>query len=159
MSQISLQGLNKGNVLAALYNASRPQGMGFLQYDPKPMTLEEAEYLLQRMTDFDYIKGRVMKVDLSGDVLDTWGYDRGNGDGAAEQAISELRSTGDVNSVVAQATHHMSTLEAAEDVKADLNKETTVANSEGIVILSLGLADVADVLGPAVDRAIEKRRA
>ena len=42
---IQLSGLNKADVLAALYNASKPQGMGFLQYDPKPMTRAEAEGL------------------------------------------------------------------------------------------------------------------
>ena len=40
---ISIEGLDKSKVLAALYNASRPQGMGFMQYDPNPMTEEEAE--------------------------------------------------------------------------------------------------------------------
>jgi hypothetical protein len=36
-TSIDLKGLNKAAVLAALYNASKPQGMGFLQYDPTPM--------------------------------------------------------------------------------------------------------------------------
>ena len=35
--KISLVGLSKAAVLAALYNASKPQGMGFLQFNPKPM--------------------------------------------------------------------------------------------------------------------------
>lgn len=29
---VSIKGLGKAKVLAALYNASHPQGMGFLQY-------------------------------------------------------------------------------------------------------------------------------
>ena len=33
MSVIDLIGLDKAAVLAALYNASRPLGMGFVQYD------------------------------------------------------------------------------------------------------------------------------
>lgn len=41
--------------------------------------------------DFDYLKGRVMKVNLSGDTLNEWGYDRDNGTGAAERAIASLR--------------------------------------------------------------------
>jgi len=32
-----------------------------------------------------------MKVDLSGDVLKTWLYDRDNGQGAAERALRKLR--------------------------------------------------------------------
>jgi hypothetical protein len=39
-----------------------------------------------------YLKGRVMKVDLSGDSFGPWLYDRDNGDGAAERVIAELRA-------------------------------------------------------------------
>jgi len=85
--KISLHGLNKAKVLAALYNASKPQGLGVLHYTPQDMSLEEAEWLLTQTNYFDYIAGRVMKTDLSGDVLDTWGYDRDNGDGAAQRAL------------------------------------------------------------------------
>ena len=42
---ISLVGLDKAKILAALYNASRPLGMGFMQYDPAPMATEEARDL------------------------------------------------------------------------------------------------------------------
>ena len=55
MSEISLIGLDKAAVLAALYNASKPVGMGFARYDPTPMTLEEARALLERDTYFDYL--------------------------------------------------------------------------------------------------------
>lgn len=43
---ISIAGLDKAAVLAALYNAARPQGLGFLQYDPTPMTKDEAQKIL-----------------------------------------------------------------------------------------------------------------
>jgi hypothetical protein len=93
---ISLVGLDKGAVLAALYNASQPQGMGILQFDPKPMTPEEGNKLLKSTTYFDYLKGRIMKVDLSKEHLDPWLYDRDNGQGAAEAAIGKLKSVGSV---------------------------------------------------------------
>lgn len=87
---INLIGKNKAKVLAALYNNSQPLGLGFLQYDPTPMTETEAAQLLAQTTYFDYLKGRVMKVDLSGDTLNPWGYDRDNGQGAAERAINSI---------------------------------------------------------------------
>lgn len=91
MSKINISGLNKAEVLAALYNNSKPQGMGFLQYTQKDITTEEAAYLLDGgMTSFDYLHGRVMKVNLSGDKLDPFLYDRDNGEGAAERALSHL---------------------------------------------------------------------
>lgn len=59
---ISLVGLDKADVLATLYNASRPQGLGFMWYDPQPMTHEEAQAILdQGHTYFDYLKGRVIE--------------------------------------------------------------------------------------------------
>lgn len=156
MSKIALAGLNKADVLAALYNASKPQGMGFIHYDSKSMTRQEAEALLKQTTCFDYLKGRVMKVNLGGDELDTWGY---NGQGAAERAIAELRSTGDTNSLSIQATHHVNTLEAAENVKPHLDEKSRMEESGGVATFHLGLSDVADKIGPAVDEAVRKHRA
>jgi hypothetical protein len=40
---ISIAGLDKADVLVALYNRARPQGMGFLHYTPDPLSKEEAE--------------------------------------------------------------------------------------------------------------------
>lgn len=146
-------GLNKADVLAALYNASKPQGMGFMNYDPKPMTREDAEKLLKESTSFDYLKGRVVKVNLSGDEFDPYGHDRDNGQGAAERVITELRTTGETNSALTQATHDVSTLKAAEDVKVHLNEETSVKGNT----IKLDLADVAHKLEPVVDKVIQKK--
>lgn len=89
---IDTKGLNKTEVLAALYNNSKPQGLGFLHFDSKDMTVSEAEEILKQTTKFDYLKGRVMKVDLSyDDGFDEWLYDRDNGNGAAQRAIDALR--------------------------------------------------------------------
>lgn len=78
-------------VLAALYNNSKPLGLGILHYDPTPMTVEEAQALLDSgQTYFDYHKGRVMKVLIEGDTLDTYLYDRDNGAGAAARAIAGI---------------------------------------------------------------------
>ena len=86
---ISIVGLNKAAVLCELYNAAHPLGLGFLHYDPTPMTVEEAQTLLDSGQDyFDYYKGRVMKVSLKSDTLSPWAYDRDNGPGAAKRAIS-----------------------------------------------------------------------
>lgn len=90
MATIDISGLNKAEVLAALYNNSKTQGMGVLHYTPEPMTIQEATEALSRTASFDYLNGRVMKVSLVFDTVDTWGYDRDNGEGAAYRAISHL---------------------------------------------------------------------
>ena len=87
---IDLTKHNKAKVLAALYNNSKPHGLGILHYDPTPMSEEEATKLLRERTDFDYLKGRVLKIDLSEDQLDPSLYDRDLGHGAAERVISKL---------------------------------------------------------------------
>jgi len=89
---ISTAGIDKGKLLAALYNASKPQGMGFMHYNPEPMTAEEARALLADNTYFDYLKGRVMKVRIEGDELNPRLYDRDNGQGAAAYVIEQLRA-------------------------------------------------------------------
>lgn len=86
---ISLQGKNKAEVLAKLYNASRPFGMGFLHYTPEDMTVAEAEELLKKTHYYDYLYGRLMKIDLSGDTLNTRLYDRDLGEGSAARALGQ----------------------------------------------------------------------
>lgn len=87
---IDITGLNKAEVLAGLYNASHPQGMGFLQSSPEDMTTEQAEEILKETTDFDYLKDRVMKISLSGDEFEEWLYDRDNRSGAAQAVIDKI---------------------------------------------------------------------
>lgn len=157
--KISLLGLDRAEVLAALYNASRPQGMGFMQYNPTPMTKEEAQRLLDAdpRCNFDYLKGRVMKVDLSGDEFSPWGYDRDNGPGAAEEAIKALQISGDVNPISVQVAHEDGKHRAADILREHLPGETTIKQTPGGVEMNLGLADIADVLKPVLDAKTRNR--
>ena len=93
MSDIDISGMDKAEILANLFNASKPQGMGFLQPHASEMTIEEARNLLQEQTYFDYVRGRVMKINLSGDTLKTALYDRDNGQGAAARALGVYNGT------------------------------------------------------------------
>ena len=118
-NKVNIEGLNKADVLAALYNASQPMGMGFLQAGGAPLDMDRAyaEQLLGFGSDasgdypagtaslrgnqlhFDYLYGRPLKLDLSSDTeFDPWGFDRDNGgDGAAQRVIDHLRETGSVD--------------------------------------------------------------
>lgn len=144
---MNIQGLNKAEVLAALFNASKPQGMGFLQYDPKPMTTEEAEAILKQTTNFDYLQGRVMKINLEKDEVGTWGYNRDNGENAAERVVEILRKSKDVNAEPIKEMHEINTLESAVNVENNLDTdETTVEGNT----LHLGYSDVKEHLRPVV---------
>ena len=87
---INIKEMNKADVLAKLYNASHQQGFGFLDPDGQnSMTTKQAQDILDSgQTYFDYLRGRVMKIDLSQEELDPRLYDRDNGAGAAETALS-----------------------------------------------------------------------
>ena len=88
---INIAGIDKAAVLAALYNSSKQQGMGvFNAAGQKQLDIEKARELLKEATYFDYLAGRVMKIDLSDDDLDPRLYDRDNGQGAAFRAIEHL---------------------------------------------------------------------
>jgi len=107
-NNVSITGLSLALVFAALYNAARPQGMGFLHYNPTPATEAEGEKYLEKHKYADYVLGRVMKVDFENaesDGIETWGYDRDNGEGAVKRVIDSLRETGDPNNPVIQAIH------------------------------------------------------
>jgi len=87
---IDISKKDKGAVLAALYNNSKAQGMGFMHFDPTPMTPQEGAQVLARSTYVDYLKGRVIKCDLSGDTLRPGLYDRDLGEGAAARAVATV---------------------------------------------------------------------
>ena len=90
--KINMKNMDKIEILRRLYDNAKPQGMGFLHFTPEKMTTEEANTLYNSSRDryFDYVKGRVMKIDLNGDVLDTWLYDRDNGEGSAEYVLKDM---------------------------------------------------------------------
>lgn len=111
---IDISGLDKAAVLATLFNATTPGGMGFVQAGrgPTVMSIEDAQKLIDDGTSpdvgsqgahdlyYDYLFGRPLKIDLSSDTLDPWGFDRDNGgDGTAQRLIEALRQNGNVDSV------------------------------------------------------------
>lgn len=97
--KIDIKGIDKAEILAALFNASHQQGLGILDFRGSAenrLTVEEARDLIAGLEKqghhitFDYLRGRVMKVDLSSNTLDPRLYDRDNGEGAAEAALLEV---------------------------------------------------------------------
>ena len=90
---VDIKGLDKARVLKALYEHSHVQGSGFLQAVPDGVvTVEHCKMLLGSQTYFDYLHGRVLKVDLSGDEFDERLYDRDCGEGAAQRAVDSVRA-------------------------------------------------------------------
>lgn len=91
---VDISNKDKVEVLAALYNHSKPIGMGIVQYDPTPMTVEVARMVLEKMGySFGYLKGRTMKVNLEGDTVWVYRYNADNNQpGLAQKAISKCKN-------------------------------------------------------------------
>jgi len=118
---VSIEGLRKGEVLASLYNNAKVQGMGFLQAKEGDMSEQEADIVINKAVTelnhyverlgmskenlqeaikniyfFDYLFGRVMKVNIYGNEFSEASYDRDNGEGSAQRVITKLRKDRDV---------------------------------------------------------------
>ena len=89
---MNIAGMNKAVILAKLYDSAQPLGLGFLHFTPEPMTIEQAQKLLDESDDkyFDYVKGRVMKISLASDEMRTDLYNRDNGEGKAESILATI---------------------------------------------------------------------
>lgn len=91
---MNISGLDKADVLATLYNAANQVGLGHtLPRGTFGMTAVEAKEYISKSADlyFDYLHGRVLKICIRDDEVDTRLYNRDNGNGAAETAIERLR--------------------------------------------------------------------
>ena len=88
---VPYQGLTPAEALAALYNASKPQGLGFLHFRPTNMQVEEAQKVLANGAYVDYLNGRVIKCNFGPDGVDVRLFNRDLGPGAGERALRAAR--------------------------------------------------------------------
>lgn len=90
---VKTTGIPKAKVLATLFNNAKTQGLGVLHFRADHIMDEsEAAKILETTNDFDYLEGRVLKVNLSNDDgFEEWLYDRDNGNGAAQRAIDSIK--------------------------------------------------------------------
>ena len=168
---VSMEGLDRAAVLAALYNNSYSAGLGVLHYSATGMSVEEAAAELDRQESwlaerggandspyFDYLQGRVMKIEIpkDGKELNTWGYDRDNGEGAVAKVIAELRKTGEVNSTETQTTHREKQVEAIENTREATKVPSTKKQVGNTFVINLGIDDLASEVNEALDKASEQ---
>lgn len=101
LAMIDIRGLDKAEVLLALYHAAFTPGSRAAEVAAQAPTvtidhcrshLAELGRLGGGSLYIDYFAGRVIKVDLSGDEIDPWLFDRDNGGDACKDAIEGLRS-------------------------------------------------------------------
>ena len=94
---VNIKGLDKAEVLLALWKGSHAQGMSFLGMMNGGLTLEKAKGMVDELKEhnhplyFDYVMGHVIKCDLTDDEFDPRLYDRDCGEGRAAEVIEALR--------------------------------------------------------------------
>lgn len=97
--------LNPVEAFTAIYNASRPFGLGMLAHIPGDISSEDAAEIVSgarmvgRSLYFDYINGRLMKVWIRLNQDGTMGHvdgflrDRNYGEGSTERALRAAEAT------------------------------------------------------------------
>ncbi|WP_280426813.1 hypothetical protein [Nocardia carnea] len=103
MSEVDITGLDPAAVFAALYNNAKIQGKGI--HDPRgsvPLTIDNAREHLKFPGRFDYVHGRVLKIDLypTTTTLNLSLYDRDNGVGLGQRVVENLRATGATSEII-----------------------------------------------------------
>jgi len=99
--KLDIKGIDKGTLLAALYNRTHALGLGAM-HDRGPLTAAEGKEIFEgretksgttRFPDgyLDYVRGRPIKADLTGDEFDPFLYDRDAGQGVAAEVIAAIR--------------------------------------------------------------------
>jgi len=88
--QINISGLDKKELLRKLWENSQVASFFTMNHMPPPK-LNEKELTESVNGYVDYLCGRVIKCDLTGNMADPQMYDRDNGKGAFEKIVIELR--------------------------------------------------------------------
>lgn len=90
---VNIEGLSVVDVLIALWDNSRSQGMSMWGQYSHGLNKEQAEEEIKATEGhLDYVNGRVIKCYLpfGATQFDEWGYDRDNGPGAAQRAVDSI---------------------------------------------------------------------
>lgn len=87
-------------VIAALYNASCPVGVGFMEYDPDTWDASFAHFYLEKFKDeimdeegniyIKYILGRPLNIIIQNGLINVQGYDNDNEQGLAKRVIRTI---------------------------------------------------------------------
>jgi hypothetical protein len=95
---INIKGIDKAELIAALYNGTPALGLGVL-HDIGTMSVEKAREVVAVCEKeyggrlrFDYLLGHPLKCDVTSDEFEEVGYDRDAGRGAAALIVANLHA-------------------------------------------------------------------
>jgi hypothetical protein len=91
MSKVDIKGINKVDLLKALWKNSKPASFFmFSNTDPPEFDNENAEKSVSK--SIDYYSGRCIKCDLSKDEVDPTQYDREYGEGCFQTIVDKIKN-------------------------------------------------------------------
>ena len=94
---LDIKGIEKSILLHQLWRFSQAQGMSFLNIPKEPVNKETFEKTIKERESkgenlyFDYLMGKVIKCDITGDEFSPYLYDRDNGKGKADLVVKFIR--------------------------------------------------------------------
>lgn len=88
---IDVSYLTNAQLLCALVEGKQTQGLGFINHNRKWGMVEALELTKDLVNGksrfFDYVNGVCVKVEIGGDTIDPWLYDRDRYPGACQAAV------------------------------------------------------------------------
>ncbi len=133
---VDIKGLDKAKVLKALYDHGHVAVVS-----DGAVTVERCAELLRTKTSFDYLRGRVIMANLSGDSFDERMYDLNCGAGAAQRAVDSVR-----------AEQEAGTSKSADSEKKELSMEEKMKQTKEAIEKIQGILKELppDMYAPAV---------
>jgi len=90
---INIKDLDRDRLLEELWNRSKPALFYTSTGLPAPVfNLEKYKREISEDGYIDYFCGRLIKTNLSGDIVDPYLYDRDNGEGAFQSVVDKLKN-------------------------------------------------------------------
>lgn len=88
---VDISGIEKRDLLKALWMNSNSASFFTLSgTSPPDLSEKDIDKAIEKRR-IDYLCGRVIKMDISGDTVDPWNYDRNNGNGSVQKIVNVLK--------------------------------------------------------------------
>ena len=92
MAEIDISGLPKAKLLVALFDSAQPSRLLPTTMVKKDLSLREAQRVIDSgQKIISNLQGKVLNLNISGNKLDTNGYDREHGQGAAARIVMQVK--------------------------------------------------------------------
>jgi len=122
---INIKGINRDELLRSLWNRSTPSHFFDLTQSPD-FDIEKSKKETHKNGYIDYCCGRLIKVNLSHDIIDPYEYDQHNGNGAFQSVVDGIKE------YINMKNKYLMEIELNNDISMD---NLIKAISNGVIII------------------------